>query len=199
VKDYILEIKVRNGPLLRAMRDAGFHTQTALAEAAGVSNTEVGKYLNLKRAPLRKNGEWPETILRIAAVLKCDPWTLFPERHLHQALEANKTEVAVSFDEIETFIESRWRPETIENHISIQRALAFLTERERKVIKQRFGLDGEEGEWTFDEIANTLPRVDNRSGSLQPERIRQIEARALRKLRHPHKGLDRSMINDVPA
>jgi RNA polymerase primary sigma factor len=54
-------------------------------------------------------------------------------------------------------------------------ALQTLTSQERKVISMRFGLrDG--NEHTFTEIAQML--------SLSVERIRQIEARALRKLRH---------------
>ena len=51
-----------------------------------------------------------------------------------------------------------------------------LNERERKVLEYRYGLvDG--NEMTLDEVA----RIFN----LTKERIRQIEAKALRKLRHP--------------
>jgi len=54
--------------------------------------------------------------------------------------------------------------------------LASLTERERKIIEMRFGLnDGEDH--TLEEIG----RIYN----VTRERIRQIEAKGLRKLRHP--------------
>ena len=64
----------------------------------------------------------------------------------------------------------------------IQSALSVLSERERQVLELRFGLnDGKE---------HTLQEV-SRQFDVTRERIRQIEAKALRKLRHPtrSKGL----------
>ncbi len=58
----------------------------------------------------------------------------------------------------------------------VQNALAGLSERERQVLELRFGLvDGKD---------HTLEEV-SRYFSVTRERIRQIEAKALRKLRHP--------------
>ena len=58
----------------------------------------------------------------------------------------------------------------------VQHALAALTERERQVLELRFGLiDGKD---------HTLEEV-SRYFNVTRERIRQIEAKALRKLRHP--------------
>ncbi len=58
----------------------------------------------------------------------------------------------------------------------IQRALDALPEREREVLKLRFGLT--------DGTDHTLEEV-SRYFDVTRERIRQIEAKALRKLRHP--------------
>jgi RNA polymerase primary sigma factor len=57
--------------------------------------------------------------------------------------------------------------------------LNSLTERERKVLKMRFGL--------VDGKARTLEEV-GRDFNVTRERIRQIEAKALRKLRHPSRS-----------
>ena len=57
--------------------------------------------------------------------------------------------------------------------------LDTLTERERKVLKLRFGLE--------DGRARTLEEV-GRQFDVTRERIRQIEAKALRKLRHPSRS-----------
>ena len=54
--------------------------------------------------------------------------------------------------------------------------LETLTEREKKVLRLRFGLN--------DGRARTLEEVGQFFGVTR-ERIRQIEAKALRKLRHP--------------
>lgn len=57
--------------------------------------------------------------------------------------------------------------------------LGTLTEREQKVLRLRFGLD--------DGRARTLEEV-GREFKVTRERIRQIEAKALRKLRHPSRS-----------
>ena len=57
--------------------------------------------------------------------------------------------------------------------------LGTLTEREQKVLRLRFGLD--------DGRARTLEEV-GKEFSVTRERIRQIEAKALRKLRHPSRS-----------
>jgi RNA polymerase primary sigma factor len=57
-----------------------------------------------------------------------------------------------------------------------RKVLAVLTPREEKVLRMRFGI-GEKTNHTLDEIS--------REFDITRERIRQIEARALRKLQHP--------------
>ncbi len=57
--------------------------------------------------------------------------------------------------------------------------LSTLTDREKKVLKLRFGLE--------DGKARTLEEV-GKSFNVTRERIRQIEAKALRKLRHPSRS-----------
>ena len=57
--------------------------------------------------------------------------------------------------------------------------LSTLTPREEKVLRMRLGID-EEGEHTLEEVGETF--------SVTRERIRQIETKALRKLRHPSRS-----------
>ena len=61
----------------------------------------------------------------------------------------------------------------------LQEVLQTLTEREQKVLRLRFGLD--------DGKARTLEEV-GKEFKVTRERIRQIEAKALRKLRHPSRS-----------
>ena len=60
-----------------------------------------------------------------------------------------------------------------------RRALRTLTPREEKVLRMRFGI-GEKADHTLEEVG--------RDFSVTRERIRQIEAKALRKLRHPSRS-----------
>ena len=57
--------------------------------------------------------------------------------------------------------------------------LKSLTPREEKVIKMRFGV-GDGSEHTLEEVGQSF--------AVTRERIRQIEAKALRKLRHPSRS-----------
>jgi len=80
------------------------------------------------------------------------------------------------------FIEDDTMPEPVDEAAKtllkeqVQNALSVLTERERRVLEMRFGLqDGRD--YTLEEVGKYF--------QVTRERIRQIEAKALRKLRHP--------------
>jgi RNA polymerase primary sigma factor len=69
----------------------------------------------------------------------------------------------------------------IKSNLSDQtsRVLASLTPREEKVLRMRFGI-GEKSDHTLEEVGQDF--------AVTRERIRQIEAKALRKLRHPSRA-----------
>lgn len=61
----------------------------------------------------------------------------------------------------------------------LEEVMATLTDREQQVIRMRFGLE--------DGHPRTLEEV-GREFHVTRERIRQIESKALRKLRHPSRS-----------
>ncbi|GAH61058.1 unnamed protein product [marine sediment metagenome] len=83
------------------------------------------------------------------------------------------------------FIEDKFIPSPPDTVINInlreqiEEALKSLTEREAKVLKMRFGL-GDGNEHTLEEVGQQF--------KVTRERIRQIEAKALRKLKHPSRS-----------
>ena len=64
-------------------------------------------------------------------------------------------------------------------HSAVEEALHELNDREKAVVRMRFGLD--------DGQARTLEEVGREFGVTR-ERIRQIESKTLAKLRHPHRS-----------
>ena len=87
--------------------------------------------------------------------------------------------------ELGMFVEDEETPSPMEmTYQSMMRekldeVLATLSPREARILRMRFGLDGGK--------AYTLEEVGLKFG-LTRERIRQIEGKALRQLRHPHKA-----------
>ncbi|MFA4830285.1 MAG: sigma-70 family RNA polymerase sigma factor, partial [Thermodesulfovibrionales bacterium] len=84
--------------------------------------------------------------------------------------------------ELEDFIGDKNSPspysDAERNEISeqMQQVLKTLTPKEERVIRMRFGI-GAERDHTLEEVGRHL--------SITRERVRQIEAKALRKLKHP--------------
>jgi RNA polymerase primary sigma factor len=64
-------------------------------------------------------------------------------------------------------------------HEQTKKVLSSLTPREEKVLRMRFGI-GEKADHTLEEVGQDF--------DVTRERIRQIEAKALRKLRHPSRS-----------
>jgi RNA polymerase primary sigma factor len=116
-----------------------------------------------------------------------------PLKKVHVAIKASKDAMSMdntsgSDDEsqsIRNFIENKSspRPDEVVNrkHMqdAIEDALSSLTPREREVLEARFGISDRESE--------TLEEIGSRLGVTR-ERIRQIEGKALARLRHPSRG-----------
>lgn len=81
--------------------------------------------------------------------------------------------------------------EAIKGNLSAQTAevLSSLSPREEKVLRMRFGI-GEKSDHTLEEVGQDF--------NVTRERIRQIEAKALRKLRHPSRAKRLKSFVDTP-
>ena len=182
MKDYILQIRIKNGPMLRALRASGYATVAALSRDCGVSEKMIGCYLNLRYAPLNKKGEFREDIQTIAAYLHTSAEDLFPPQHMRRALAKTTGEIEASIEDVETFLpnpdaDPQRQLERRDIVAQLVAAVIDLPDRERQVITMRYGLDGE-GEHTLEQCGDAI-------GGITRERVRQIELKALRKLHHP--------------
>lgn len=178
VKDYTLQIKIRNGPLLNAMRQHGFYSASALSRASDVGQQTIGRYLNLTYPPMSKHGKWHKTIQEIAKVLHTIPDFLFPQQHIEKALERNHIEANVSLEDIQQLTGKLLTdgPEVLmladERLSKLKETMECLTKRERRVIEGRYYLTKLK---TLEELGAEF--------QISRERIRQIENIALKKMK----------------
>jgi len=97
---------------------------------------------------------------------------------------ALQTPIGDEDSKLEDFISDKDSPspysDTERNNVTEQilKVLNTLTPREEKIIRMRFGI-GFDKDHTLEEVG--------RHFSITRERVRQIEAKALRKLKHPHR------------
>lgn len=179
-----MEVKFRNNIILRRMEELGFKTVAELCRQAGLDNGQVGELINMKELPLNKKGSWRPVVTQLAEFFNCLPEDMFSEEQLETKLEKNRAFAEFTFGQVQTLIATndatRLLPEKVAEESELKRLIAemlgTLTKQEEKVIRARFGI-GTKDDSTLEEVAVQF--------GLTRERIRQIEAKALRRLRQP--------------
>lgn len=144
-------------------------------EQEEVDTIKMSLEKNLPIDPLL-NRKWRQAISKIRDILRIsmDPMSL----ETPVGNNEDSTELG-DFIEDESVIEPVDAASKELLREQIRNVLSFLSEREREVLEMRFGLnDGKD---------HTLEEV-GKSFGVTRERIRQIEAKALRKLRHPSRS-----------
>ncbi len=198
-----VEVRVFNHVMRERRRELGF-TQAALRDMSGVDVSWIGKIERLQTLPVGKNpyeniGKMRDKLQRIADALEMPFRDLFPEEYLEMvrkellprstryqwvrdfsldALPAVKYPALMDTPNLSEEVELEELAETMNDAVE-----ARLTDREKRVIELRFGLNGER-QHTLEEVAALIPGLGPQH-LMTRERIRQIEAKAIRKLRHP--------------
>ena len=186
---YRLLVKIKNNRLWSAIVAVypGVKSQSDAARFLNMSVQEIGKLLNMHVWPYSEaRSRWFKVADRIAALLKETPEYLFDPKLYGRRPDVN--EIAVEFGD-EKWIEDHSRllelPPSPEDDVIkhemaeiLGKMVNSLTPREQLVVNMRYGLHGYE-ESDLVEIGQAL--------SVTKERVRQLEAKALRKMRHPNR------------
>ena len=154
----------------------------------------INRVNRTERQLLQELGREP-SIDEIAAKLKMSPRRIEEIMKIAQDPVSMETPIGEEEDShIGDFIvdEKTQQPEeaaaTSFLHEQLMDVMQTLTERERKVLILRYGLDGETPK-TLEEVGKIF--------NVTRERIRQIEAKAIRKLHHPNRSKKlRDYLND---
>ena len=143
----------------------------------------INKLIRTQRRMMQELGREPTAEEVAAAMEEMTPTRV--REILKIAQDTTSLEAPVGDEEdsmLGDFIQDTSQPSPIEAASrellkeNIEEVLSTLTDREARVLKMRFGLDGKR--------PMTLEEVGREFGVTR-ERIRQIEAKALRKLKHP--------------
>lgn len=183
VKDYRVTIKVRNNRILRAIEEAGGTPGLKWCEEHDLPYTGVNDLINMTVSPIGPDGAVKESAARLCARLGKLPEELWSNAQLYP-LERNFSELDMDYGQVVAMLpaeQQSYLPDF--SHLDreqarqmLESALASLPPRCRDVIGMRF----------YEDL--TLDQIGDRLG-VGKEQARQIEAQALRLLRHPKRGL----------
>lgn len=180
MKEYKIQIRVKNNLILEKMNKKGVSSVAELSRILNISPPTLFNLINMKKSAIKLlDGEWRDIVIRLCDFFVCTPEELFTERQKY-AHGISKKEYFVAEAEVNYYLEkmeentlsleNRADQESLKQKV-LPEVLSTLTPRERKVIECRFIDD-----MTLEKTGNIF--------NVNRERIRQIEARALRKLRH---------------
>lgn len=169
--------RYKHGDLFNLLQKLGW-SQSELSRRSGLSIHMVGRICNLQARPSvaqanaiqRAFGEQGEYF----DVLECWPETFTGTKTPLRVLQTEEVDVEHLLEhQKELLLPSTSEVDLDELKIALDEVLSTIPENHQQVLKLRF-----EG-MTLDEVAEKM--------HLSRERVRQIEAAALRKMRHPER------------
>jgi len=189
VNPYLVKVSIRNNLIIKAIHKAGYRNVSQFCEQNGMGKTQLTSLISLKTPPLTQDGEFRETAKSLMGHLCALPTDLWTTEQLTMELRRNTSTKEVDLnamvaalgmnsEEALHLIEGPSPEKELEDKEAaevVNEMLDTLTPREAKVLRMRFGIDC--SEHTLEEAGRVL--------DVTKERIRQIEAKAMRKMKHP--------------
>jgi len=189
INPYLVKVSIRNNLIIKAIHKAGYRNVSQFCEQNGMGKTQLTSLISLKTPPLTQDGEFRETAKALMEHLCALPTDLWTTEQLTMELRRNTSTKEVDLnamvaalgmnsEEVLHLIEGPSPEKELEGKETaeiVNEMLDTLTPREARVLRMRFGIDC--SEHTLEEAGRVL--------DVTKERIRQIEAKAMRKMKHP--------------
>ena len=186
--EYRVKVTVRNNLLMTAIENAGYKSQTDFAKAIGATPQEVNALVAMRQPPINVDGVFSPLATTMMEFLGACPTDLWSTEQLNMKLKKNSADMKMGLGELKLVLDAVNTPQLevdMDKSIYDEQSkeimadmLDSLTPREAKILKLRFGIGCEE---------HTLTEVGKLYG-ITASAIRLIEAKALRKMRHPSRS-----------
>jgi RNA polymerase primary sigma factor len=186
-KEYKIKVSVKNNLILKAIAAAGYKNVHEFAKFNDLNANGINSLIRFSQSVYLKNGEICSIAKDLLDALNLMPEDLWTPEQLNLKLDKNYVERELEQSELNILThemkflpsaESEVETKEFKQFINslLDDSIVTLNEREQKVLKMRFGLDGYE-EHTLKSVGKEL--------NITAGRVRQIEAVAIRKMRHP--------------
>lgn len=194
VNEYRIKVTVRNNLILNAIENAGYRSVSEFCRAVNLPKTALTDLIAMRKPPLNQSGEFSENAKALMEELCALPTDLWTSEQLTLKLKRNTAQRDVSSEgmraalgmhaeEMLELMKPDDPDEAVLKHemvAVVEEQLESLSPRQALVLRMRYGISCEEH--TLEEIADKF--------DLTRERVRQIEAKALRLLKHPKRSED---------
>jgi RNA polymerase sigma factor (sigma-70 family) len=194
--EYRFQIKIRNNVVLKRIEELGFDSIPEFCRAKKLGYNLVTEIINFKRPFYTKQGAITLHISKLADALSLLPDHIYPPERRSRPLASNTYNIEANKNDLMQIAGSlrmdALPPDDRKMLDDFQPTLSqimdeCLSPRYRDVLERRFGLlTGREE--TLYEIASDM--------GVTPDRIRQLEAVAIRKLKHPDRSKRLREYND---
>jgi RNA polymerase sigma factor (sigma-70 family) len=186
--DYKVDITIKNNRIYQRIIDMGFGSIRQFCINYELSAERIGSLVRMWSSPFIRgaNGsQWSATVLRLCEIFNCEPEDLITEeqskivKNKKIELYANQQQLMNALGCNEKYKSLEYIDDEIEAEQLSKKLLSqldTLSPREIKVIRMKFGINNSK-EQTYDEIGKYF--------DISRERVRKIEQKSLRKLRHP--------------
>ena len=173
-KDFNIKVTVRNGRLLNAIRKR-YESAADLARQMGRNQSAVNQLVTMTLKPVNEKG-WTDLALDVAAMVGEDPEDLWPKYMREIKLKKATAEVSMDLDSVKQIMADGSSEKSLSQISAIKKLSADLSPREERILQLR---------WIEDHTLEECGKIFGVSS----ERIRHIESKAFRKMKHTAKAL----------
>ena len=110
-KDFNIKVSVRNGRLLRAIREK-YDSVSDLSRQLVRGNSQLGALVRMKLKPFNHNG-WTDLALDVAAMVGKEPEELWPEHLRELQLSKSSSEMSVGLYSVKKIVQDGSTEQTL--------------------------------------------------------------------------------------